>query len=234
MYEAFLLKNPSEIARILRALLEQRALISAQIESEHASFITALLLVDLERQRIALDYGPDPRLNGRALAAKKVFCQTKLDRLEVKFTASHLTEAKLQGQPVFCARFPETLYYPQKRRFYRLILPKTSPLSCTVGLPDGTTLALEVIDLGVGGLGLFDREGHAPLSVGGICPNCRLHLPGLGEVVFDLEVRSVLELNPGKRIGGAFLNLKPAYAAWIQRYLNQEQIKLRQRTPERP
>ncbi len=232
--ERFLIQSQSEIVRILRSLIQQRAMVSASLDGSKATLVTALLLVDPARNLIVLDYGPDPRTNERVLAAKKLFCLTKLDHVEVKFTVHEVKQARLEGQPVFCTCLPETLYYPQQRRFYRLTLPKTSPLNCTVRLADGSVIALSVIDISVGGLGLLDSKGAALLVSGGIYPNCRLALPGLGEVTFDLEVRSLLNSGEaGKRACCAFRNLKPDHAMRIQRYLNQQQIKMRQAMPER-
>ncbi len=231
--ERFLIQSQSEIVRILRSLIQQRAMVSASLEASKATLVTALLLADPARDLVVLDYGPDPRTNERVLAAKKLFCLTKLNHVEVKFTLHEVKQARLEGQPVFCAGLPKTLYYPQQRRFYRLTLPKNSRLSCTVRLDNGSTIALSVIDISVGGLGLIDSKGEAPLVSGGIYPNCCLVLPGLGEVSFDLEVRSLLNHGEGKRACCAFRNLKPDYAMRIQRYLNQQQIKLRQTMPDR-
>lgn len=232
--ERFLIQSQSEIVRILRSLIQQRAMVSANLDGSKASLVTTLLLVDPPRDLVVLDYGPDPRTNERVLAARKLFCLTKLDHVEVKFTVHEVKQARLEGQPVFCARLPETLYYPQRRSFYRLTLPKTSPLSCAVRLGDGSVISLSVIDISVGGVGLLDPRGTAPLVSGAVYPNCRLALPGLGEVAFDLEVRSLLKSGEaGKRACCAFHNLKPDHAMLIQRYLNQQQIKMRQAMPDR-
>ncbi len=231
--DRFLIQSQSEIVRILRALIHHRALISATLDDRQATLVTALLLVEPERYLLALDYGPDPRTNERVLTAKKLFCMTKLDGVEVKFTVSEVKPASLQGQPVFCARLPDTLYYPQQRRFYRLTLPKASPLSCLLQLAEDRLLSLPVLDIGIGGLGLCYPDRSPPLTVGEACRDCRLSLPGLGELSFALEIRSLVEFAAGWRIGGAFLNLNPSGAALIQRYLNREQIKRRQMTPER-
>lgn len=230
--EQFLIQSQSEIMRILKSLIQQRAVVSASLEGSKTTLVTALLAVDPARNLIVLDYGPDPRTNERVLAAKKLFCITKLDHVEVKFTVHEVKQAALEGQPVFCAPLPKTLYYPQRRRFYRLTLPKTSPLQCSVRLDDGSAISLQVLDLSVGGLGLLDSREI--LVNGGIYPNCRLALLGLGEVSFDLEVRALLNGGEaGTRACCAFHNLKPDHAMLIQRYLNQQQIKMRQTMPER-
>ncbi len=228
--EQFLLHSKTEILRILRSLLKQRATIYAALENSQASLVTLLLLVDSDRELVALDYGQNPKTNERVLEAKKLFCRSKLDQLEVKFALSEVKPAQFQGQLVFCAPIPKSLYYPQKRQFYRLTL--SLPLKCTVSLADGSEVSLEVIDLGIGGVGLIDRLGKAPLTQDSVYA-FRVFLPEAGEVACALKVRSLLALNPGLRIGCAFVNLKPSQAMLIQRFLNQEQIKLKQTLPER-
>jgi c-di-GMP-binding flagellar brake protein YcgR len=226
----FLLHSKTEILRILRSLLKQRATIYAALENGQASLVTVLLLVDSDRELIALDYSPHPKTNERVLEAKKLFCRSKLDQLEVKFSLSEIKPAHLQSQPVFCAPFPQSLYYPQKRQFYRLTL--SLPLKGIVKLADGAEVPLEVIDLGIGGVGLIDRTGKVPWTQDSVYA-FRLFLPP-GEVACALKVRSLLALNPGLRIGCAFVNLSPSQAMLIQRFLNQEQIKLKKLLPERP
>ncbi|MCX8048482.1 MAG: flagellar brake protein [Methylohalobius sp.] len=232
--EQFFLHTKAEIVRVLRALMQQRCIISASIEGNAASLATALLWVDPDHDRIALDCSPHPKINQKVLESKKLFCLTSLEHIEVKFVARELQEAKFQGQPVFCAQLPETLYYPQKRQIYRLTLAKTLPVRCRLTLEGDKSVLLPALDLGIGGVGLFDSTGAVALSEGAIYSNCCMELPGVGEIRFDLQVRWLLDLAPGRRIGGAFVNLKPKDAILLQRYLNQEQIKLRQTMPDKP
>ncbi|MFN3918935.1 MAG: flagellar brake protein [Methylohalobius sp.] len=227
-----MLCSKADIIRLLRALIQHQSLISASLEGGQG-FATWLLWVDAERERIALDLSANPALNQRVLAAKKLLCTTKLEQLEVKFTAADIQEARLKGQPVLCAKLPSQVYYPQRRQYYRLTLPKASPIYCALPLEERIVL-LPALDLSAGGIGLIDHSGTLPLAKGMLCPNGCLHLPEIGEVRFDLVICSVVARADGQRIGGAFLNLSPRSAILIQRYLNQEQIKLRQKMPDKP
>ncbi|WP_026596360.1 flagellar brake protein [Methylohalobius crimeensis] len=232
----FLLKSPTDIVRILRFLMQQRAIVTAHLDGGKTMLVTAVLLVDPKRKLLVLDYGPDSRVNQRVLASEKLFCISKLDRIEVKFTLHGISQARLEGQPAFRADLPETVYYPERRHFYRLTLPKTSPLSCIVKLKDDSEISLSVVDLGIGGIGLMDDRGEDALESGAIYPDSRLELPELGQANFDLEVCSIAgsrgQSGEKRRLCCTFHNLKPVDAALIQRYLNQQQIKLRQTTPD--
>lgn len=230
--DSCLLYSKTDIIRLLRVLIQQQSLISASLENGQG-FATWLLWVDAERERIALDVSSNPALNQRVLDAKKLLCTTKLEQLEVKFTATDIQEARLKGQPVLCAKLPTQVYYPQRRQYYRLTLPKALPIYCALPLEERMVL-LPTLDLSAGGIGLIDHSGTLPLAKGMLCPNCCLHLPEIGEVRFDLVIRSVVACADGQRIGGAFSRLSPGSAILIQRYLNQEQIKLRQKMPDKP
>ena len=235
--ERFLIHSPAEIARVLRRLMQQRALISAHIDGGRTLLTTAVVLVDAQRDLVALDQSHDPLINQRVMAASKLFCVSKLETVEVKFTLSGISDARLQGEPVFRTHLPPTIFYPQQREYFRLSLPRTAPLHCKVLVEEGCWIDLRVVDISVGGLGVVDYAGDAPLRSGVIYPQCRVALPGMGEVIFDLEVRSVFEVtmqrgDPVKRAGCAFHNLSHAHAALVQRYINQQQVELRRTTPD--
>ena len=230
--ERFLIHSQAEIARVLRRLMNARSVVTGLFDGGKSHLLTSVVLVDPQRNLLALDYGPDALINQRVVHAPKVFMVAKLDHVEVKFTLNSLGEARLEGESVFRCQLPESIYYPQQREFFRLPLPKLAPLKCRMTLEDGTPAVLNVVDISVGGVGVIDYAGALQLVKAGVYPRSRMELPGYGEIIFDLEVRAVFEVKlkqgeVSRRAGCAFLNLSQEHALWVQRFINQQQVELR-------
>jgi len=63
--EKFMLRGKRQIAQLLQELIDNRCLISAHTGGGH-SFMTAVLRVDEDNERIVLDASPDADANRRA------------------------------------------------------------------------------------------------------------------------------------------------------------------------
>ena len=235
--ERFYVTSPGEVARILRYLHKSKAIVTGHLDGGRQMLLTAIILVDAARNLVVLDHGPEPSINRLVTQSNKLFCTSRLDHVEIKFTLTGLGDALLEGQPVFRAELPKSLYYPQQREFFRLPLPRLQPPTCTVPVDPKAPLRLEVVDISIGGIGTLDRSQSGQITPDHTYANCVLDLPGHGRLNLILEVRSMVEIterngDKALRIGFAFRHLDQTQSATVQRWINQKQVELRRTTPD--
>lgn len=229
-HERFLLRSPSEIRTELVNLSKKPDIISAYFNEGRDFILTAVLGVLSDRGLVVLDVGPDDATTKRAIASGKLVCTTRSMGVPVKFTCTQLQGARFQGQAAIAAAMPDSLYRQQRREYFRVQVPRIQSPTLTVPLEDGNSHTLKVVDLSVGGLCLVDTENRFNPERLQTFANCRLHLPEMGEITVQIEIRNQGSFHSGSevlpRYGAAFLQLGASDNLHLQRYLYQLQALL--------
>ncbi|HZV54871.1 MAG TPA: flagellar brake protein [Rhodocyclaceae bacterium] len=226
-YTEFLLRTKSEIHYVLRGLLANSDRITVYFNEGKDFLLTTVIAIDDEG--ITLDYGSNPEMNQRALAAEKVFCITSHEKVRVQFLLHGLRQVDYQGRPAFRAALPDSVLRLQRREYYRLTTPIARPLKCQIPTPsvDGTTSSVvdvNVVDISGGGLAIMVPPTGIPFEPEMKFPNCRIELPEVGILVATLQVRSIFDvtLRTGAQVtraGCQFLNLPGPMLTLVQRYI---------------
>lgn len=219
-----------EIASILRDVMTGNSLISVYFDASNASLLTALLAVDVEAGRLLLDSGPDPKVNERLARAYRLVCVTSLDKVKIQFVAGAARPVQSDGRPAFQLPLPDKLLRLQRREYFRLSTPISSPLKCTI-----TPIAGEA--------GGSHQLSVADISGGGFAANSGIELPEFepmsrfsgvitlpdGDVLrADVQLRNTFEITlaNGKRIrryGWQFLDLSDRARVALEKYVMQQQ-----------
>ena len=190
--EKFMLRGKRQIAQLLQELIDNRCLISAHTGGGH-SFMTAVLRVDEDNERIVLDASPDAEANRRALAAERVQCVTVLDHIRIQFALAGLSSAQEKSHPALSAPIPKEMLRLQRREFFRLKVPLAHELTCVLAAEDlarkPVQVSTRVIDIGGGGIAVMVAPTAAELVIGGTLPQCRVGPPDGGPIGLSLEVR---------------------------------------------
>jgi c-di-GMP-binding flagellar brake protein YcgR len=229
-----------EIASILRDVMAGKSLVSAYFDAANASLLTAILAVDAAADRLLLDCGPDPRVNERLLRADRLVCVTSLDRVKIQFVTPAPRRGRHAGREAFQLPLPERLLRLQRREFFRLATPVTSPLQCTISAADGDAAAshdLLIADISGGGFAAGAAGELPPLQ-----PQARFHavitLPEGDVLRADVELRNTFEITLAsgrhvRRYGWKFLELPERARIVLERYVMQQQRlrKARARPP---
>jgi c-di-GMP-binding flagellar brake protein YcgR len=225
--EKFMLRGKRQIAQLLQELIDNRCLISAHTGGGH-SFMTAVLRVDEERERIVLDASPDADSNRRALAAERVQCVTLLNHIRIQFALSGLSSGQEQSHPALTAPIPKEMLRLQRREFFRLKVPLAHEVTCLLQAEDlarkPVQVSVRVIDIGGGGIAITMAPNAAELVIGGELPACRLNLPDGEPIELKLEVRNIsrqIQRNGVEtlRVGLRFAALPRTAEARVQRYI---------------
>ena len=225
--EKFMLRGKRQIAQLLQELIDNRCLISAHTGGGH-SFMTAVLRVDEDNERIVLDASPDADANRRALAAERVQCVTVLDHIRIQFALAGLSSAQEKSHPALSAPIPKEMLRLQRREFFRLKVPLAHELTCVLAAEDlarkPVQVSTRVIDIGGGGIAVMVAPTAAELVIGGTLPECRLSLPDGDPIELTLEVRNITRQTQRNgteqlRVGLRFADLPRNAEARIQRYI---------------
>lgn len=221
--ERFKIEHPSEIERILRGIMEKRALVTAYSENNRDFVVTTLVAIDPDRRAIYFGAGPDPAIDQALATSDKVAFNTAHDQVRVLFTTPAIQQVTLGGEPVLKAEFPKELLRFQRREFYRLPTPMNNPVKCVIDLGD-SLLETIVLDISIGGIGVLSYAQNAALEEGKVYHGCRLSLPESGNYLVSLRVRTLYEhtMKSGivsRRAGCQFIDLAPSVETDIQRYI---------------
>ncbi|MGE5465993.1 MAG: flagellar brake protein [Ignavibacteria bacterium] len=225
-YTKFLLYGKKEIIAVLRGLQNSVALITAFFNEGKELLPTTLL--DVDEDGMILDFGADHDTNRRALNAERLICVASQERVRIQFEAKNPAQVQFSGSPAFRAPLPASVLRLQRRDFFRLAMPITRPLKCSIPLPDapeGGPAAIEVsvVDISGGGFAMSVPKGMT-LESGQEFANCSIELPEVGTITISMTIRNVfeVELRSGARVtraGCEFIKPGGATMALIQRYI---------------
>jgi len=229
--DRYLVRNPRQVRGLLRALIEQRSLVSAHVGGRDQSFPTAVLEVDEDEDMLLLDGSPNEAANRAAAAASHLLCFAQLERVRIRFRLDTVERTEHEGHVAFRAAIPQGIHHLQRREHYRLETPITDSPTCAIGLDpdeDGTAgadaLVMRVIDISGGGLAVALPAGSPMLESGRVYRRCELRLPDQPPIPVALTVcsQSRQTLPNGVetcRVGVRFEDMPRGADEAIQRYI---------------
>ena len=227
---SFSIQNPKQIMSNLLLLLKSKCLISARFGAGNESYITTLLAINGENNTVVLDCGSKEDLNQHILMAGKVTFDTEYKGIKVSFTGSGLKRITHKGDPAFSMAIPKSLYWLQRREYYRVKSPLSKQSYCQLILENREPVNLKLYDLSLTGFAMLNvsKEISELLVPGGLYHQCKLILADTGEGMISFEIRAKYIINPDKpqkiqKIGCKFIKTTRQVEEIIQRYMNQIQ-----------
>lgn len=219
----YLVNSKDEIEHTLHRLIKTPELVCLYPDQQRDIFILSALL-QLNTETLIFDYGPDRILNQRLLSAKTICGVAHLNNVHYQFDFSDISVTSLNDRPAFQCAYPEQMLRLQRRDFYRLSVPLSTPLSCLIPLACGEA-EISISNISLGGMGLLGYYPDISLDVGNILKNCRIELPLVGVITADVEICTNSEqlLKNGIRTlrsGCRFINLSGTGQTLLQRYIN--------------
>jgi c-di-GMP-binding flagellar brake protein YcgR len=215
-----------DIVSTMRALADRHTLVTAYGARPGDFIVSAVLGVYPDDDLLVLDFGADRPTTERVLGAGEVRVVTQLDHIRIQFSTEAADTIEYEGAPAFLARIPEVMQRLQRREYYRVRIPLSSPLRIAVTPnpenPD-VVVPLRVLDVSCGGIALTDVPIGLGAAVGNVYRGCRIALPGLGAISVDFRVVRVVrdETKPGTcLVAGPFVDLPAPAMMLLQRYIN--------------
>lgn len=234
--ESYLIRNQKLIISNLSLLIKNKCLFSVHWGDQSESFITSIIEFNQQDNSIIFDYGPEENLNYRLLNASKATFKTDFAGIKVAFNGTALKKITYEGEPAFIMPIPESLFWMQRREFYRVKVPISNPGYCQLVLKDREPINLELYDISLTGFSMLNasKEISELLAPKTQFVQSKLMLSGLGEGIVSFEVCARNIINPDnlkklQRIGCKFTRIPPAFETIIQRYMQQIEIENRQK-----
>jgi len=225
----FALHEPREIAQVLRALVEARAIITASLVPGGHACPTALLAVH-DDGTLVLDGNRHEAMNRRMASATRLVCSTQLDLVPIRFRLPAPALIDYEGYLAFHAPWPASLLKLQRRELYRLQVSPAAPATVHVGEgdtpPDASLGGLRVLDISGGGLAIAVPDGQeGRFQTGARIAPCLLRLAEAPAFPVALEVAHLARFDVRGvahwRVGCRFVDLPAALEQRVLQYIFQ-------------
>ncbi|SCB99022.1 flagellar brake protein YcgR [Kosakonia oryziphila] len=223
--EQFLKQNPLAVLGVLRDL--QKYQVPVCISWGSGQFISKILEVNPEE--LVMDFGSQEYENNAVQRAGKVTITAETQGAKVEFTVPGLTVGDFQALPAFITPLPDSLWFIQRREYFRISAPLHPAYFCKALLPDKSEIRFRLFDLSLGGMGaLLDGELSAALQPGMRFSQVELDMASWGQFYFDAQLIAIGERKvvDGKnstivtpRLSFRFLNVSPGVERELQRII---------------
>ncbi|MBS1205362.1 MAG: flagellar brake protein [Proteobacteria bacterium] len=223
--EQFLKQNPLAVLGVLRDL--QKNQVPVCISWGSGQFISKILEVNPEE--LVMDFGSQEYENNAVQRAGKVTITAETQGAKVEFTLSRLAAGDFQALPAFIASLPDSLWFIQRREYFRISAPLHPAYFCKALMPDKREIRFRLFDLSLGGMGaLLDGELSAALQPGMRFSQVELDMASWGQFYFDAQLIAIGERKvvDGKnstivtpRLSFRFLNVSPGVERELQRII---------------
>ncbi len=229
----YLVKNPKQILLHIKALASEKCLVAVNFGENH-SFLSVIVDINEKKHIITIDCGPKEYLNKELLSLGIVNCKAEYNGIKVLFEGRGIKKAGKLGQPALSLKIPESIYWIQRRQFYRVRSPLSKNSYCTITFPptekdsEEELLNFQLYDLSATGFCMLSdtKQLAERLIPSTEFSNCRLVLDNTDRHSISFIVRSKFAINSNKphknlRIGCEFINIPVKSESAFLRYMQE-------------
>jgi c-di-GMP-binding flagellar brake protein YcgR len=157
------IKNNLDIFNLLKNIQRSKQLIAVSFDGLPQHCLTSLLDVHYDAKVLKFDE-PNPALSPRLIETKKTaYFSLKLEHLPVKFESTLISGNSRNKNNDLYTLFPEEIYYPQNRNYYRLSTEFFEDISATIFLSSTKRIPCQLINISLTGLCLRLPFAFAPI-----------------------------------------------------------------------
>lgn len=223
-----------EIQFLLQDMQKKKTRAALYYDGDSNFILTKILLVNNEG--LWLDIGPYSDENKRILNSNKLTFVCLHQQVKVQFEEQHIQTALFNDEEAFYLPVPEYLLRIQRREYYRLSIPISSPIKCTIPIkpekPGSPQISREIpiLDISCGGVALLCEEHETEFQPGKSYKGCQIQLPNFGTVTVALEVRNCADFTTAnglakKRVSCQFTRPDNQTTILLQNYINRQQLE---------
>ncbi len=234
----YIVRSQKQVLTYFKLLSSERCLISAAFgESNKDTFLTAIIDIDEKNHSLTIDCGPKEYLNKKLLDSAIIKCSTEYKGIKVMFEGRRVKKAGSQSNPSFLIPIPKSMFWVQRRQFYRVKSPLSKNSYCTISVIDPNseepkTVNLKLNDISISGLAFLNESKALSkhLRIAEEIPSCTLILENESELQLELEVRHKTIHNPKtQRVGCYIKNATPRIESTILRYMQNIEREIKQK-----
>lgn len=223
--EQFLKQSPLAVLGVLRDLHKNQ--VPVRLTWGSGQFISKIL--EVSSTQLVMDFGSQTQENLSAQTASNIQFSAETQGAKVEFTLPKLQAVNYLNLPAFSAPLPSSLWFVQRREYFRITAPLNPFYFCHTKLPNGTLFDFRLCDLSLGGMGaLVDGPLPEGLAEGMRFSQVEIDLLQWGKFHFDMQLvmlskRTVVDSKnqtiTTPRLSFRFLNVNPAVERELQRII---------------
>lgn len=223
----FTTTSASDIIHHLRALVSSGETVTIFSNHGRSFIISRVLGVDQKSFCLYFSQSGNSEANRQLLKSERTVFACSPGGVKTQFLLEDVTAVEYDGQMAFMAPLPNEVTKLQRREFFRIQLPSTTPVSCTLyDYQGGAAITLQVYDISLGGLSLVINARIPGFGIGTIYNRCELDLREYGVIPLVLKVRNQLVARSTsgaeqRRVGAEFVDLDSRAQTLVQRYIAQ-------------
>lgn len=146
------IKNNLDIFNLLKNIQKSKQLISLSFDALPQYCLTSLLEVHYDAKVLKFDE-PNPGLTSKLIEKKDhAYFSLKLDHLPVRFKSKLISGNSRNKNNDLYTLFPEEIFYPQNRNYYRLSTELFEEINATIFLSSTKRIPCHLINISLNGL----------------------------------------------------------------------------------
>ena len=222
--DEFRVTSPREIQTMLKQLLDGSVLLNLNA-SDGSVFTSALWTIDSTRGSIGFNADPNDPAMQALLECGEVVVVGYLDSVKLQFDIHDLVLVHGNKASVLSCPAPREMFRFQRRNAFRVRpLMRAAPMARFrhPDMPDNE-VALRVLDVSIGGCGLFLPEDVPMMNAGVLLPDVRIELDTDTKLELSMRLQHVTAINPearGVRLGFEFKRVGGDSLRALQRFID--------------
>ncbi len=133
--DSAMLRNRAMIVNNLAMLVKNKSNVSASLGGKE-TLLTVLIAINHKEGTIVLDYGSSDYLNKKLLNVKNPKFNTVFNGIQVAFHVDQVKIGKYKGADCFMIDIPDSLYWYNRREYYRVETPTLNPAYIEIELAE--------------------------------------------------------------------------------------------------
>jgi c-di-GMP-binding flagellar brake protein YcgR len=222
--DEFRVSSPREIQGLLKQLLDGSVLLNLNA-SDGSVFTSAIWTLDSSRGTVGFNADPNDPAMQALLECEEVVVVGYLDSVKLQFDVHDLVLVHGNKASVLSCTAPREMYRFQRRNAFRVRpLMRTSPVA-RIRHPDMPEMefSLRVIDVSIGGCGLFLPEDVPTMNAGVLLQDVRIELDTDTKLEVSMCLQHVTSINAearGVRLGFEFKRVGGDSLRSLQRFID--------------
>jgi len=216
------IKDHLDIFNLLKNIQKSKQLVSLSFDALPQYCLTSLLEVHYDAKVLKFDE-PNPELSARIIETKKhALFSLKLEQLPVKFKSTLILGNSQNKNNDLYTLFPDKIYYPQNRKYYRLSTEFFDDINATIFLSSTKRIPCQLINISLTGLCLRLPFSFASLfQVNKLINDIYIELPNQKGFSITAKVQNSRVKNNYANIdiGLQILQHKPVIEKTIQQFI---------------
>lgn len=223
--DQFLKHHPLAVLGVLRDLHQNN--VPVRISWGSQQLISRIL--DVDTNKLVMDFGSQSQENKSVQEASDIQFSAETQGAKIEFSLPQLKAGDYQSLPAFITALPPSLWFVQRREYFRIPAPLHPVFYCEATLNSGSAFRFRLADLSLGGMGaLVDGPIPEELREGQLMSQVKIELGEWGTFHFDMQLITISERitvsNKNEtvstpRLSFRFLNVNPAVERELQRII---------------